>query len=342
MSTSTTIRKAQFSAAGGPEVVSIVTAQIAAPSSNEVQIKVLYAGMGGADVAMRLGGYPNQKSATGLTPGYSLVGRVHKNGVKCSKFQPGTLVACLTMYDSQAELCNFPEKYLIPVPEGVDLKQAVAMVTDWTTGYGMAFRTAKITKGQRVFIHGLSGSVGFALLTFCVMQGAEVYGTASEKNHAAVQEAGATPFVYTNKDWMKTMTNMGGAHYVFDPLGFESWDESFNILAPEGGHLIGFGGNYDMLNGGEQRRQIPQVAKLVAKGLNPFCQNKTTFFWIDKDQKTFEPELKTLFGMLESGEVTVPIRKMWTLDEVPEAHRTWNQGAGVGAVVIKVAEDVKV
>jgi NADPH:quinone reductase-like Zn-dependent oxidoreductase len=135
---------------------------------------------------------------------------------------------------------------------------------------------------------------------------------------------------------------MGGAHYVFDPLGFESWDESFNILAPEGGHLIGFGGNYDMLNGGEQRRQIPQVAKLVAKGLNPFCQNKTTFFWIDKDQKTFEPELKTLFGMLESGEVTVPIRKMWTLDEVPEAHRTWNQGAGVGAVVIKVAEDVKI
>jgi hypothetical protein len=26
---------------------------------------------------------------------------------------------------------------------------------------------------------------------------------------------------------------------------------------------------------------------------------------------------------------------------VPEAHRTWNQGAGVGAVVIKVADDTK-
>jgi hypothetical protein len=32
---------------------------------------------------------------------------------------------------------------------------------------------------------------------------------------------------------------------------------------------------------------------------------------------------------------------MWTLDEVPEAHRTWNQGAGVGAIVIKVADDTK-
>lgn len=130
---STTIRKVVFSAAGGPEVVSVVSAEIAAPAANEVQVKVLYAGMGGADISMRLGSYPQQKSPVGLTPGYSLVGRVHRNGTNCSKFKAGDLVSCLTMYDSEAELCNFPQKYLIPVPEGVDLRQAVAMVTDWTT-----------------------------------------------------------------------------------------------------------------------------------------------------------------------------------------------------------------
>ncbi|EAT84037.1 hypothetical protein HBI56_059720 [Parastagonospora nodorum] len=336
---STTIRKVIYSGAGGPEVVSVVSAEIQAPAANEVQMKVLYAGMGGADVAMRVGCYPQQKSPVGLTPGYSLVGRVHQNGASCSKFNDGDLVACLTKYDSEAELCNFPEKYLVPVPEGVDLRQAVAMVTDWTTAYGMAYRAAKISKGTRVFIHGLSGSVGFGLLTFCKMQGAEVYGTASEKNHAKVRESGATPFLYSDKEWMVAMKNMGGAHVVFDPLGFESWDESWSILAPEGGHLIGYGGNTDILNGRKPRSQIPQVAKLIAKGLNPFCPNKSTFFYIDKDQKTFEPELRTLFGMLAKGEVTVPIRNEWTLDEVPEAHRTWAQGAGVGAVVVRVAED---
>lgn len=289
---------------------------------------------------MRLGGYPNQRSATGLTPGYSLVGRVHINGTKCGKFSPGALVACLTKYDSQAELCNFAEKYLVTVPDGVDLRQAVAMVTDWTTAYGLAYRAAKIEKGMRVFIHGLSGSVGYGVLTFCKMQGADVYGTASEKNHAAVREAGATPFAYSYKDWMTAMKDMGGAHVVYDALGFESWDESWSILAPEGGKLVGFGGNYNMLNGGAARSQLPQVAKLLSWGLVPFCPKKTTFFYIDKDQKTFEPELKKLFSMLETGEVGVPIRKMWMLDEVPEAHRTWNQGAGVGAVVVKVAEDV--
>jgi NADPH:quinone reductase-like Zn-dependent oxidoreductase len=338
---STTIRKVVFSAAGGPEVVSVVTAQIAAPSSGEAQIKVMYAGMGGADISMRMGAYPQQKDAAGLTPGYSLVGRVHQNGAGCSKFKPGDLVASLTMYDAEAELCNLPEKYLIPVPEGIDLRQAVAMVTDWSTAYGMAYRSASIRHGTRVFIHGLSCSVGYGLLTFCKTQGADVYGTASEKNHAAVKEAGATPFVYTDKKWMDEMKAIGGAQVVFDPLAFESWDESWKILATEGGHLIGYGGNFDMLNGNKPRSQLPQVAKLVAKGLVPFCPNKTTFFYISRDQKTFEPEVRRLFGMLEKGEFTTPIRKEWKLDEVPEAHRTWNQGPGVGAVVIKVVDDTK-
>jgi len=81
---STTIRKVVFAGAGGPEVVSVFSAEIQAPAANEVQMKVLYAGMGGADVAMRVGCYPQQKSPVGSTPGYSLVGRVHQNGANCS------------------------------------------------------------------------------------------------------------------------------------------------------------------------------------------------------------------------------------------------------------------
>jgi NADPH-dependent curcumin reductase CurA len=45
--------------------------------------------------------------------------------------------------------------------------------------------------------------------------------------------------------------------------------------------------------------------------------------------------------MLANGEITVPIRKEWALEDYPEAHRKWQQGAGVGAVVVKVAQDSK-
>ncbi|KAJ8116433.1 hypothetical protein OPT61_g2134 [Boeremia exigua] len=336
----TTIRKALIESFGDASNVSVITTELAPPAANEVQLKVLYSGFGGADIAMRLGGYPNQKAAP-LTTGYSCIGTVALNGSKSTKFPVGSLVGCLCVYEGQSERVNLPEKHLIPIPAGVDLKQAVALILDWTTAYGMVFRSGKVSKGQRVFIHGLSGSVGFALLTLCKMQGAEIYGTASEYNHAAVRAAGAHPFVYTNKDWMKAMNDIGGAHVVFDPLGFESYDESWEILARGGGKLIGYGGNYNALNGGETRSQWPQIAKLLAKNLNVFCPNSTAFFYIDRDQSTFGPELNILLEMLNKGEIKVPIRKLWTLEEVPEAHRMFNKGPGVGAVVIEVAKQTE-
>lgn len=337
--TTTTIRKSLISSFGDASKVSITTTSLPPPSPKEVQLRVLYSGFGGSDIAMRLGGYPNQRAAP-LTTGYSCIGTVEQNGTKSTKFAPGSLVGCLCIYEGQSERVNLPEKYLIPIPDGVDLKQAVALILDWTTAYGMVFRSGRVQKGQRVFVHGLSGSVGYALLTLCKQQGAEVYGTASEYNHAAVRSAGAHPFVYTNKDWIMAMNAIGGAHVVFDPLGFESYDESWAILAQGGGKLIGYGGNYNVLNGGKTRSQYASIAKLLARNVNVFCPHSTAFYYIDRDQSTFEPELKILLEMLRKGEIEVSIRKLWTLEEVPEAHRLFNKGAGVGAVVIKVASDV--
>lgn len=336
---STTIRKVVISSFGGPENVSVVSAQIDLPAANHVQVKVLYAGMGGADIQMRNGTYPQQKKAP-LTPGYSLVGRVHINGSACSRFQPGDLVACLSVYDAEAELANLPEKYLVPLPQGVNLQQAVALILDWNTAYGMVYRTAKVSAGQRVFIHGLSGAVGYALFALCKLQGAEIYGTASASKHAELRAMGANPFVYTDKNWMMAMNAIGGADVIFDPLGFESWDESWRILAPKGGHLVGYGGNLNLLNGGENRSQIPSITKLLARNAVPFCPQKTSFFYISRDQKTYEPELKALFELLQQGRIDPPIKKVWALEDVPEAHRMWTQNSGMGSVVIKVAANV--
>ncbi|KAF2108011.1 chaperonin 10-like protein [Lophiotrema nucula] len=340
---STPIRKILIATYGDPSVVSIVDDTIPSPPTDHAQVKVIYSGMSGADQQMRQGTYPMQKKAP-LTPGYCVVGRIVSNGPSASKFYPGDMVACLSVYDGQSTLVNLPEKYLIRVPDGVDLQQAEALVLDWNTAYGMVHRQAKVTKGQRVFIHGLSGAVGFALLKLCLLQGAECYGTASESNHPRLREEGAKPFVYSNKDWIMAMNSIGGAHAVFDPLGYESWDESWQIMAPRsegGGHLVGYGGNLNMLNDEKPRSQIPSVTKLLARNLVPGCPNKTSFYYIGRDQKTFEPELKELFKLQLEGKIDVPIKKVVTLDEVPETHKIWTKLGGIGSVIVKVNEEDK-
>ena len=65
----------------GPAATSleIVNSTIAPPPKGHVQVKIYYAGFSGADINMRLGIYPLQKSAP-LTPGYCFAGRVTANG----------------------------------------------------------------------------------------------------------------------------------------------------------------------------------------------------------------------------------------------------------------------
>ena len=87
----------------------------------------------------------------------------------------------------------------MPVPSGIDLAQATAMILDWNTAYGMVVHAARVKVGLRVFVHGLSGAVGRALLTLAKIQGAEVFGTASPRNHPALIELGAAPYPYSDK-----------------------------------------------------------------------------------------------------------------------------------------------
>jgi hypothetical protein len=71
---------------------------------------------------------------------------------------------------------NLPEKFVLPVTEGVDLRQATALILAWATAYGMLAHSARVTRGQRISVHGLSGAVGTALLHLAQLRGAEVFG----------------------------------------------------------------------------------------------------------------------------------------------------------------------
>lgn len=331
------ITKVLFTAAGGPEVITVVDDVLPDPITGHVQVKVIYAGFGGSDINMRNGTYPLQKAAP-LTPGYCFVGRVSANGPESNKYKPGDLVCSLTKYDSQATYINVPEKYIIPVPTGVKLQAACALVLDWTTAYGMVYRSAKVQAGAKVFIHGLSGAVGQALFRLCKLEGAVIYGTASPSKHAQLLSQGITEvFDYKSKDWMKSMLALGGANVVFDPLGFESYDESFSILNRYRGVLVGYGGNLGLLNGSsEQKSPLMANLKLVARNLAFWDHRATRFFWVDKDQKTFVPELLALFELVRDEKVEVAVKQVFPLQDVPRIHRDWQSLEGVGSCLVKV------
>ena len=329
------MKKVVITAYGDESKLAIIECDLPGPAPGEVQVTVEYTVVSGSDVNMRRGTYPFQKKPP-LTPGYSVVGRVRLNGKGSSIFKAGDRVACLSKYGGQAELINLPERFLVRVPEGVDGKAAVAVILDWVTAYQMLHRSARIQAGQKIFVHAMSGAVGGALLRLAQVQGSQVFGTASPKKHDELRQLKAVPFDYSNKNWIAAMQELGGVDAVFDPLGFESFDESYSILK-KGGVLVGYGMNLPAWTGTPSRPMIPAVLKLFSKNLLFWSGKRTTFFSVSRASRYFNTDLELLFDWLKSEKIFVPIRATFTLDEIQQAHREYASSDRMGSIVIEVS-----
>ncbi len=331
----TKIRKVLITAFGDESKLAIVEDQIAPPSAKEVQLAVEYSIVSGSDVNMRRGIYPFQRKAP-LTPGYSVLGTVAANGKGATRIQPGECVVCLSKYDGQAERINLPERFLVPVPDGIDRQAAVALPLDWVTAYQMVHRSARLKPGQAVFIHGLSGAVGGALLQLAVLQGAKAFGTANKAKHEELRKLGAIPFDYANTSWTADMQAGGGVDAVFDPLGYESFDQSYSILR-RGGILVAYGLNLPVLKKTPRGHPLPVILKLFARNLAFWSRKRTTFYGLRRNSRHYLADLALLLDWLARGVISVPIKAVFPMDQIQAAHREYASSAGMGSIVLRVA-----
>ena len=328
------MKKVVITEFGDESKLAIVEDDLPDPATGEVQLSVEYSIVSGSDVNMRRGTYPFQRKAP-LTPGYSVLGKVRFNGKGCSKFRAGERVACLSKYEGQAELINIPERFLVRVPEGVDLKAAVVLVLDWVTAYQMLHHAGHVKAGQTIFVHGLSGAVGGALLSLARIQGVQVFGTASLSKHDELRNLGTVPFDYSNKKWIIAMQELGEVNAVFDPLGYESFDESYSVLK-KGGILVAYGMNLPALTNTRRRPALPVILKLLSRNLIFWSGKRTTFFGIRRSSKKFIPDLELLFSWLKAGKISVPIKATFRLEEIQKAHREYASSASMGSIVIEI------
>lgn len=323
---------------GGPHALERVEAAIPLPHKREVLLRVECAGVAFADVLMRRGLYPGTPDVP-FVPGYDVVGTVEAVGDGITDLQVGQRVAALTQFGGYSRYIRLEAWRCVPVPEGVDPAQAVAIVLNYITAYQMLHRVAGVRAGESMLVHGAAGGVGTALVELGRLAFLQVYGTASRSKHTVVRRYGAVPIDYRREDFVERVLTLtgNGVDFAFDPIGGNHWIRSYRTLKP-GGTLVMFGASAALQNGERNPASLlPGVLKLGLLLFVPDGRRTAGYFIptaLAHSRNHYRTDLTTLLRMLADGEIAPLIGERLPLQQVAKAHELLENSAVTGKIVL--------
>jgi len=150
----------------------------------------------------------------GVTPGYSLCGRVIEIGKNITDIKVGDLVACAgANIASHAEIVNVPRNLVAKVPDGVKPEEAASTTLGAIALQGV--RQADLRVGENVVVIGL-GLVGQITSQILLASGVQVIGIETSKARIKKAQENGLKFVFspTNKNLVNEinrLTNFEGA-----------------------------------------------------------------------------------------------------------------------------------
>jgi NADPH2:quinone reductase len=150
---------------------------------------------------------------------------------------------------------------LIPVPDGLGLAEAAALLHDGSTALGLLDATV-VKPGEQVLVTAAAGGMGVLLVQLARAAGGRVIGAARGRPKLdVVRDAGAEATVdYSEPDWadrVRELTAGRGADVVFDGAGGQLGRAAFEVTAPGGrfsAHGVSAGG-FAALDAAEARRR---------------------------------------------------------------------------------------
>ncbi|MEU1337870.1 NAD(P)H-quinone oxidoreductase [Streptomyces sp. NPDC005827] len=223
---------------GGPEALVWGEVPDPVPAEGEVLVEVVASAVNRADIMQRQGFYDPPPGASPY-PGLECSGRIVAVGSGVSGWSVGDEVCALLAGGGYAEKVAVPAGQLLPVPEGVDLKQAAALPEVVCTVWSNVFMISHLRPGETLLVHGGSSGIGTMAIQLGKAVGARVAVTAGTKEKLDFcAELGADILVnYREQDFvaeLKQATDGAGADVILDNMGAKYLDRNVRALAVNG------------------------------------------------------------------------------------------------------------
>jgi len=279
--------------------------------------------------------------------GYEVAGRVKSVGKDVRSVQPGDAVIGVTQFRGQASAVCVPESQVFKTPPGMTPEQAAALPVNYLTAFHMLHEVARVKPFDKVLIHMAAGGVGLAAIQLCrLVEGVEIFGTASEAKHPMLREAGvAHPIDYRKVDYaaeVRRLTRGKGVQLVLDPLGGRDWEKGYDLLAPAG-QLIAFG--WSNMVTSQRRSWLHVLSELLStRRYSPMSlmeKNRTVSgvnmgrLWNLSD--LMRREMEQVLELFAQKKILPRVDKVFPLSAGPEAHRYIQERRNIGKVLFDCA-----
>jgi NADPH:quinone reductase-like Zn-dependent oxidoreductase len=318
------MKVAYFEKYGSPDVVSISEAPKPKIKNNEILVKVVAAPVTAGDARIRGARFPKgfalpARLAFGVTKprkkvlGMCFSGVVELVGPQVSNFKVGDDICGMTgiKMGTHAEYVVVKSTGSVAKkPKNISHEDASGLLFGGTAALFFLRDKAKVTNGDTVLINGASGAVGTNAVQIAKYLGGEVTAVTSSQNTKLVSSLGAKYIVdYTHEDILKSTNKYD---VVLDAVG--------NISIKPGLKLLKLGGRLLLM--------VASLGQIVASS-----SKKQVLTGTATEKKE---DIELLLKLLEKGDISVVIDKVYKFSDIAEAHRRVDSGNKTGNVIIKI------
>jgi NADPH:quinone reductase len=294
------------------------------PGAGECLIRVMAAGLNGADIVQRAGRYPAPQGSPKLIPGLELAGEVLSRGRGAKRFARGERVMAIVGGGGQAELAVVHERQLMPVPDNLAWPEAGGCPEVFTTAYDALFTQCELTMGERLLVHGGAGGVGTAAIQLGRLGGAQV--TATVRNNDLRDEVARFGAKVISPE---EFVDQGPYEVVLELVDARNMKGNIDALATSGRiSVIGVGAG--------AKAQLNMLPLMNKRGRI----HGSMLRYRPLEEKSAAARLieRHVLPQLGAGTIQVPVGATYPLENVEEAYEHFVRGGKLGKIVLTMNE----
>lgn len=327
------MRAVLLDAFGGVEMLKVGEVDRPVPGAGQVLVKVFATSINRPDLVQREGKYPPPPGDSEIL-GLEVAGVIEELGPEVTGWNVGERVMSLVGGGGYAEYAVAYASHLMRIPESMSFEEAACVCESYITAFLNVFMIGEFKEKQTAILHGGGGGVNTAAIQLCkaLVPENKLIVTVSPEKMDRVKELGADLLINFKEtpdftEIVKEYTSKKGVDLILDHIGAKYLAPNMNSLGYKGRLVIigvtsGIKAELNLALMMVKRQQIigsvlrsrpvPEKADIVAE----FTRRAVPKF---------------------ADRSIVPIiEKVFSLDQVADAHRMMEEDKHFGKIVLKI------